>query len=288
MKWVLFNDLMKKGWLHNMCIAIVKPQNKTISDEYLENCFENNSDGAGIAYANNGKLYIVKGIFDKQKFIQAVRKAEKFAEGDMLIHCRIGTSGLKNKNNCHPHIVNNNLVMIHNGILNIDVPENSRYSNTVIFIKKYLKPLNQDFIKNKGIIKLIENFIGKNNKFAFLNNKGESVICNKDAGIVEDEIWYSNDSFQFGDSYFGNYSFYDELEIQSYIKESIDFFEDEEFAFLGNNPMIDVEDWLFVPYDKKKLNIDKYVLLWDYSKELSSYYQRKYNQASRCLNANVA
>lgn len=114
MKWVLFNDLMKKGWLHNMCIAIVKPQNKTISDEYLENCFENNSDGAGIAYANNGKLYIVKGIFDKQKFIQVVRKAEKFAEGDMLIHCRIGTSGLKNKNNCHPHIVNNNLVMIHN------------------------------------------------------------------------------------------------------------------------------------------------------------------------------
>ena len=72
-----------------MCIAIVKPQGTEISDEYLKNCFDNNRDGAGIAYAKDGKLYIIKGIFDKNTFIKAVRKAEKLAEGDMLIHCRI-------------------------------------------------------------------------------------------------------------------------------------------------------------------------------------------------------
>lgn len=80
-----------------MCIAIVKPQGTEISDEYLKNCFENNPDGAGIAYARDGKLYIVKGIFNQNTFIKTVREAEKLAEGDMLIHCRIGTSGKRIK-----------------------------------------------------------------------------------------------------------------------------------------------------------------------------------------------
>lgn len=53
-----------------MCIAIVKPQGTEISDEYLKNCFENNPDGAGIAYARDGKLYIVKGIFNQNTFIK--------------------------------------------------------------------------------------------------------------------------------------------------------------------------------------------------------------------------
>ena len=57
-----------------MCIAIVKKQNATISDEYLKNCFENNPDGAGIAYAKDGQLYYVKGIFDVKTFIDEVRK----------------------------------------------------------------------------------------------------------------------------------------------------------------------------------------------------------------------
>ncbi len=59
-----------------MCIAIVKPQGTEISDEYLKNCFENNNDGAGIAYAKNCKLYIIKGIFDLKEFIQSVREVE--------------------------------------------------------------------------------------------------------------------------------------------------------------------------------------------------------------------
>ena len=67
-----------------MCIAIVKPQGTEISDEYLENCFDNNNDGAGLAYAKNGKLYIVKGIFNKKQFIQEVRKAEKLHKEQYL------------------------------------------------------------------------------------------------------------------------------------------------------------------------------------------------------------
>ena len=179
-----------------MCIAIVKTSGAKIPDEYLEESFDNNRDGAGIAYAHNGKLYVCKGIFDKKKFIETVRKAEKVAEGAMLIHCRIGTHGLKDKNNCHPHIISNKCVLIHNGILNIDIPEDSNESDTIWFIKKYLKPLSRDFMKDDAICELIEMAIRSGNKFALLNNKGEYRILNEQAGHWEKGVWYSNYSYK--------------------------------------------------------------------------------------------
>lgn len=181
-----------------MCIAIVKKQNATISDEYLKNCFENNPDGAGIAYAKDGQLYYVKGIFDVKTFIDEVRKAEKISTGAMLIHCRIGTSGLKDKNNCHPHVVNDNCVMIHNGILDIDVPKGSKDSDTVIFVRELLAPLPKDFMKDEGIMNMITYVIGSGNKFCFLNGNGEYAIANEEAGDWVNDVWYSNTSYKWG------------------------------------------------------------------------------------------
>ena len=264
-----------------MCIAIVKPQGTEISDEYLKNCFENNNDGAGIAYAKNGKLYIIKGIFDLKEFIQSVREVEKIAQGNILIHCRIGTSGLKDKNNCHPHIVNENLVMIHNGILDIDVPKKSKVSDTVIFIEQYLKKLSKDFVKSEPIMHLIEKAIGKNNKFAFLNNKGEAFICNQKAGIVENGIWFSNDTYSLG---FYNDNFFDctpteDSEIYDFFEENIEFLEDEDFENLGDYPLINKETWNFEPFDyKKSENTDTYVSLFDYSDILFYFYLDRYNE----------
>lgn len=181
-----------------MCIAIVKPKGTTISDEYLENCFENNPDGAGVAYSKDNELYIAKGIFNKDMFIKTVRGAEEKADGAILIHCRIGTSGLKDSNNCHPHIVNKNLVMIHNGILHVDVPKDSLVSDTVIFVQKYLTPLKKSFLKDKTLVNLIEMAIGSNNKLCFLDNKGDYTIINESAGDWVDGIWYSNSSYSHG------------------------------------------------------------------------------------------
>ena len=266
-----------------MCIAIVKPQGTEISDEYLENCFDNNKDGAGIAYAKDGKLYIVKGIFDKKQFIQEVRKAEKVAQGTILIHCRIGTSGLKDKNNCHPHIVNDNLVMIHNGILDVDVPKNSKVSDTVIFIETYLKKLSKDFVKSEPIMHLIEKAIGDRNKFAFLNNKGEAFICNAKMGTVEGGIWYSNDTYSYNwDRYddFFDRSLEEDAEVYGYFEDYIEFLEVEEFEVFGDYPLINKETWEFEPFDNDKVqDTVTYIPLFEYSDNLFYFYLEKYNEA---------
>ena len=44
-----------------MCIAILKPKDKVLDKELLENCSINNPDGCGFAYLNDeGKIIIKK------------------------------------------------------------------------------------------------------------------------------------------------------------------------------------------------------------------------------------
>ena len=184
-----------------MCIAILKTKDGNITDEQLRNCFESNPDGAGISYSKNGKLYIIKGIFNVNEFIKAYHNAVAEADGAMLIHCRISTSGEVDKLNCHPHVVSDECVMIHNGILSITVPKDSKVSDTVLYVEQYLKPLPKDFMLNDGIMSLITDHIGAGNKFVFLNNRGGFSIANEKAGHWKNGVWFSNYSYE-------AYSFY--------------------------------------------------------------------------------
>lgn len=217
-----------------MCIAIVKTKDGKITDEQLMNCFESNPDGAGIAYSHDGKVYVVKGIFDCDKFLEEYHRAEELADGAMLIHCRISTSGHVDVTNCHPHVVNNECVMIHNGILNITVPKDSEVSDTVIFVRDLLAPLPQDFMNNEAIMGLITEAIGSTNKFAFLNYKGEYAIANEKAGHWKDGVWFSNYSYvsykSFGKK--SNYSRFDSCGRYSYgYGYDYDYDEDDDYGF---------------------------------------------------------
>ena len=176
-----------------MCIAIVKRKNGVITDEALRSSFQSNPDGAGIAYVKDNVIYMIKGIFNEDDFVNKVRQAEAICDGDMLIHCRIGTSGLKDHNNCHPHKINDANVLIHNGILDIDVPKGSLVSDTVLFIEKYMKDLPYELIYNKSILNMLEELIGKNNKFCILNTNGDVAIVNEKAGHWLNDVWYSGE-----------------------------------------------------------------------------------------------
>ena len=204
-----------------MCIAILKTKNGTITDEQLKNCYRRNKDGAGIAYTVNNKLIIEKGIFNMDEFVAAVRAAEQICDNNMLIHCRITTSGNIDTLNCHPHVLNANMCMIHNGVLHIDVPKNSLVSDTIIYCNKYLKQFrNKDLLHNRALTEYIAENIGDNNKFVFLNNKGEYNIINEEVGHWKDGVWYSNNSYEGYATIYGNgyYDWDDDDELDYYYR----------------------------------------------------------------------
>lgn len=271
-----------------MCIAIVKPEGTVISDETLIECYTNNPDGAGIAYARDNHIVIVKGIFSTKELIKQVRKAEQVAEGAMLIHCRIGTSGPNNKVNCHPHIVNDQCVLIHNGILDIDVPKNSKVSDTILYIQEFLKELPKDFMHNKAMTKLIEDHIGSHNKFCLLDNKGNYTIINEKAGEWEDGIWYSNWSYIGYRGYtFKDYEQYEELDMQDQaayfeladlINEDIDNMSIDEMEYLTEDPVVNFDTFRLEPPYAKYNGDSRVMELYKFNQDLYWLYIDKWDE----------
>lgn len=183
-----------------MCIAILKPADRVISEEILQACNEHNNDGAGFMYAENDQLHVQKGFFRFDDFMEAYKKHEN---KKCVLHFRIKTHGDLSEDNCHPFNVSDKLAFVHNGIIKIE-ETNKKYSDTWHFNEKIVKPLykdNQGFLKKVYVKELLSGFIGYS-KLIFMDNKGRSTIVNADKGEWSNGVWYSNTSYHPRKSYF--------------------------------------------------------------------------------------
>ena len=178
-----------------MCIAIQSKRGTTPSKKALEISFENNQDGCGYAFAYDSKIIIKKGFFSFDEFYKSYIK-DNIQHLNKLIHFRIKTSGKIDRANCHPFLINDEIAIIHNGI----IPNfgNKKESDTIQFIDLILRPiLNEHGFKilyNPIFKKTIIDNIGQS-KLAFINNKGQSYIINESLGNYHKGIWYSNRTY---------------------------------------------------------------------------------------------
>ncbi len=182
-----------------MCIIVFKPQKTPVDIDTLRICFENNPDGAGYMFPCEGKLLIKKGFFTFDDLRSAWGNFLR-VHGDKLpvvFHFRIATAGRIDKTNCHPHRIARDLGFVHNGILScVKVPKHSKLSDTIIYRDRYLGNLAGKSLHNANLFESISDHIGPGNKFAFMNARGEVIICNEDQGLWEDGLWFSNTSFR--------------------------------------------------------------------------------------------
>jgi hypothetical protein len=185
-----------------MCVAILKTKSNRVTRKELTDAWNTNPDGAGIAWSEKGKLHVVKSyesdgsMMDQKKFINKVVKLQtKYLAKNMLIHFRIatqgfGADGMPDVDNCHPFAVNDDVVFIHNGMINM--PVSNRISDTRFFNRLYLQKLPFKFsIGNEALRKLIESKIGSS-KLVFLDSKGKYDIANEGFGSWEKGNWFSN------------------------------------------------------------------------------------------------
>lgn len=181
-----------------MCIAIYQPADKILTEEALKNSWESNPDGGGVAYIKNGEVKIYKELTNFKKFYKNYVKICEL-KSPMLVHFRIGTHGMKDLKNCHPHRISKDCAFIHNGIITeVDVPLRSPISDTVVFNNDFLKPLykaSPDFLEITPVFKLIDNFIG-HSKLIFLRADGYFKIVGEKLGHWDDGVWYSNCSYK--------------------------------------------------------------------------------------------
>jgi len=83
-----------------MCIIGIAHTRKLTKTE-IENCFTNNSDGAGIAYpTEDGKIHVEKGFMEVESLLAYYFNCE--IPLPHVIHFRTATSGDVNREMCHP------------------------------------------------------------------------------------------------------------------------------------------------------------------------------------------
>lgn len=194
-----------------MCIAILKPYGILLNEKIFSNSFGWHSDGVGfISFNPKTKEYVTKkGFFTLKEFLISYKPYERNL---CLIHFRKSTGGTKNKENCHPFMLNKDIGFVHNGMISINI-EDPNKSDTWHF-NEMLKGLvneNPDLLKNNVIISLLERYIG-HSKIVFLDSSGEAIFLNKKFGITSsNNVWYSNDTYRHDINNIGTFCFNKEL-----------------------------------------------------------------------------
>lgn len=180
-----------------ICVIAVKPQGIEVPKEsIMKDMFRGNADGAGFAYAVDGKVYIEKGFLKYKDFDNAIAGMEKRLKREfglepqevpVMYHFRIGTHGPNNQALTHPfpvapqekHLSATDLVtdlaLCHNGIIHDVTVSDKTMSDTTAYIQNILVPLkaaNRKFYKVPQFQMLMENTIS-GSRFSFLGKDGE-------------------------------------------------------------------------------------------------------------------
>jgi hypothetical protein len=164
-----------------------------MSDQQLTNCWENNSDGAGILYKEDGVLKVYKQLASLELFRSEYRRC--IALSNCLVHFRVQSAGNISMENIHPFMVHEKLGMIHNGtITKLKIHGDDR-SDTQIFVSEMLSELPPDFVNNYTIMELIEEYVGWS-RLVFMDETEVFTIVNegKNGGHYDGGNWFSNDS----------------------------------------------------------------------------------------------
>jgi hypothetical protein len=199
-----------------MCVIAYKPLGTMFpSQTILENCFNNNPDGAGFMYSYNGKVHLQKGYTTFESFNKALNKARNTTGDEVpyVMHFRIATQGFE-KTMTHPFPLSKKMSdlkqtkgscdigIAHNGILDITSDGSKEYSDTMKFITDYLSLIIKKLAwhKDEDTKQLIENLID-GSRLAILDKNSHCELMGK--GWVEDNgIHYSNNSYSYKKSSF--------------------------------------------------------------------------------------
>lgn len=194
-----------------MCIIVYKPQGKQLpSTDTLRACWDNNPDGAGIMWAENGHVSIRKGFMEWPAFLEAldeVTASIDIENSPMALHFRIATHGAVMPGCCHPFAVKDSFAkmrtteieaavgFMHNGVLS-GLKTDDTISDSMAFAKSVLVPLKamaDDFLDDKRALRIIKNST-QGSRFLLMSKTGLVRIF---GNWVEDHgIYYSNGNYK--------------------------------------------------------------------------------------------
>lgn len=180
-----------------MCLIIYNPNGSPMKTEYLRLAYENNPDGFGIMYADNGRVIVNQGLFTLDVIKELIRECRG---KPYAVHFRYKTRGKISAEMTHPFQVlsheedGEDLWMMHNGTFSFLKPEGDQ-SDTSLFAEKFkpiIRELGTDVLFDKYHPRRMGKKIGEMNKVLFMRGDGRVTVINSQQGFVENGKWYSN------------------------------------------------------------------------------------------------
>lgn len=183
-----------------MCVILAQqPNSKKFPKEYYDKSVKSNPDGNGVMWVEDGAVHMFKHMLPEPVWEKYEDVYDRLGhETPIVIHARIGTSGGKRTETCHPFRVNDEMCFCHNGILDIKPTETK--SDTMVFNEMVLQPILNDhpeMILRDEFKELLEGVIG-HNKLVFLTANQDMVIVGENLGVHEEkgDWWFSNNTYK--------------------------------------------------------------------------------------------
>jgi glucosamine 6-phosphate synthetase-like amidotransferase/phosphosugar isomerase protein len=82
-----------------MCLIIVKPQGEPFPKQAIENSWQHNWDGGGLAVISNNVAHVQKGFMDQSSMMQYIADIDR--KYCVIMHTRFKTHGLVNEGQTH-------------------------------------------------------------------------------------------------------------------------------------------------------------------------------------------
>jgi len=197
-----------------MCMICVKPKGIEFPpEEHLLNSENRNKDGIGIAYTKyiknkKGTTVVIKKDFKDAKDCYAWMKKNLKVEQSIIIHQRLGTSGLSDEGTRHPFPVTTEceimreanqkcpIAFAHNGIFS-GHGSDKKYSDSMLVLSKFFGTLGNLIFNNESVRELVLEFVGNFNKIVFLKASGKVAIFG--SGWIEhpNGCLYSNENYSY-------------------------------------------------------------------------------------------
>lgn len=193
-----------------MCLIIEREPHFEIPYEKFKTAILNNPHGYGLSFPDSNGLMVFRTPDepDPEELYRLVN--EELIGEKIMLHLRYTTVGETNMRNAHPFPILErrkdgvDLRMAHNGTLGKYRPASTSVeSDTRVFVKEFVRPLfkrlvrgtePEELLTDPFLKKLLEDQLTASSVLTFLDDQGNSLICNEtgNGGKREDKWYYSN------------------------------------------------------------------------------------------------
>jgi len=182
-----------------MCLLTVFTPDAKVDEKRLEDASLNNPDGFGFAMLMGDHIARFRSMHFGEVADHFMRLRDLYPDTFAIFHHRFATGGGNTVENCHPFTwaFDERFAVGHNGVL--PIAPGRKKSDTRIWAEHYLNDVCPSSLDDPKWFSKVENWLG-GSKVAVLSAAHETqyglYILNEKAGHWENDVWYSNHSYE--------------------------------------------------------------------------------------------